>query len=97
MTGSLTLIARIRAREGSEETVREALVALVAPTLAEEGCLEYRLHVVNDDPGLFYFVENWRTVEDLDRHLTSPHIGRARTVLEGHVQDSEEERMIRIA
>ncbi len=97
MTEPLTLIARIRARKGYETTVRKALTALVEPTLEEEGCLEYRLHMVDDDPSLFYFVENWRTVEDLDRHLASDHIQAARIALEGHVEDSEDRRMTRIA
>lgn len=97
MNEPLTLIARIRARKGSEDAVRAALAALVAPTLDEEGCIEYRLHVVNDDPRLFYFVENWRTVEDLERHLSSPHIRKARIALKGHVEDSDDQRMARIA
>ena len=56
MAETLTAVARVRAVTGSEETVRDALVAMVAPTREEEGCLDYRLHVVDDDPGLFYFV-----------------------------------------
>ena len=97
MTEVLTLVAQIRAARGSEDVVQEALEALVPPTLEEEGCIDYRLHVVNDDPGLFYFVENWRSTEHLARHLESPHIQKARTVLEGHVGTSEEKRMTRIA
>ena len=97
MDETLTLIARIRARMGSEEVVREALTALVAPTLEEEGCIDYRLHAVNDDPGLFYFVENWQTAEHLRRHLSSPHIRTARETIQGHVEDSEDKRMTRIA
>lgn len=97
MSEILTLIARIRARKGSEDAVREALAALVLPTLEEEGCIEYSFHVVNDDPGLFYFVEQWQTAEHLERHLSSPHIRRARTALEGHVENSYDKRMTRIA
>ncbi|MCY4368274.1 MAG: putative quinol monooxygenase [bacterium] len=97
MTETLTLIARIRARKGSEDVVRDALAALVPPTLEEDGCIEYRLHAVNGDPGLFYFVEQWQTAEDLDRHLSSPHIRNVGTVLEGHVEDSCDTRMTRIA
>ena len=97
MSDLLTVVAWIRAAPGAEDTVRETLMAIIPPTLEEEGCIDYRLHVVNDDPGLFYFVENWRSTEDLDRHLESPHIRKARTVLEGHVGTSEEKRMTRIA
>lgn len=97
MNETLTLIARIRARKGSEDTVRETLAALVPPTLEEEGCIDYRLHAVNDDPGLFYFVENWRSAEDLDRHLSSPHIRQARVAIDGLVENSEDRRMTRIA
>lgn len=70
----LTVVARIRAKAGLEEQVREALLALVAPTRAETGCLNYDLHQSQDDPGLFLFYENWRSRQDLEAHLQTPHL-----------------------
>lgn len=70
----VTVVARIRARAGHEEEVKRALLALIPPTLAEEGCLNYDLHRSLDDPTLFLFHENWTSREALDRHLKMPHL-----------------------
>ena len=97
MSDVLTVVAWIRAAPGTEDTVREALMAIIPPTLEDEGCIDYRLHVVNDDPGLFYFVENWRSAEDLDRHLVSPLIREAIAAIEAHIEGIDVKQMTRIA
>ena len=53
----LTVIARLKAKDGSEEKLGAMLRALVAPTRAEKGCINYDLHRSHDDPGLFIFYE----------------------------------------
>ena len=70
----VTVVARIRAKAGQENAVRDALLALVPPTTAEMGCISYDLHQSNDDPSLFLFYENWLSRDDLDDHLQSPHL-----------------------
>ena len=40
----LTVIAKFKAKSGSEEQLYEELRNLVAPTRAEEGCINYDLH-----------------------------------------------------
>lgn len=70
----LTVIAIITAKPGCEDQVRQGLLGLVGPTLKERGCLNYDLHVDNDDPAVFAFHENWESEADLDRHLESDHI-----------------------
>ena len=97
MTDVLTVVAWIRAASGSEEAVREALLSIVPPTLEEEGCIEYKLHAVDDDPGLFYFVEQWRSGEDLDIHLASPHVRDSIDAVEGKIEGIDIQRMTRIA
>lgn len=72
--GKVTVVARIKAREGMEEEVRRALLALVAPTRAEAGCINYDLHQALDDRTLFIFYENWRSQADLDAHIRQPYI-----------------------
>jgi quinol monooxygenase YgiN len=59
MTGKVTVIAYHRAKPGKERALREALLAVCAPTRGEKGCLNYDLHVSPDDPGLLVFHENW--------------------------------------
>ena len=70
----LTVIAKIIAKEGKEEEARIALNALVAPTLIEEGCIDYVLHQSNEDPKVFFFYENWTSKESLENHLANVHI-----------------------
>lgn len=70
----VTVVARMKARPGMEETVRSELLALVAPTTKESGCINYDLHQAADDKSLFMFYENWCSREDLDGHLAQPHL-----------------------
>lgn len=70
----VTVLARIKAKAGMEERIRQELMALVAPTRSEEGCINYDLHQSVDDQTLFMFYENWRSKEDLDKHLKMPYL-----------------------
>ncbi len=72
--GKVTVVARIRAKAGKEELVREHLMALIGPTRAEAGCINYDLHQSVEDKGLFLFYENWVSKKALDTHLATPHL-----------------------
>ena len=80
MQGKVTVIAYHRAKPGKERALRDALLAVCAPTRAEKGCINYDLHVSPDDPGLLVFHENWKLKADLDAHLASPHIDAFRAI-----------------
>ena len=80
MGEKVTVIAYHRAKPGKEGALREALLAVCAPTRAEKGCINYDLHVSPDDPGLLVFHENWESKADLDAHLASVHIDAFRAV-----------------
>jgi quinol monooxygenase YgiN len=86
----LTVVARIRAKPGLEQVVREALTALVEPTRKESGCINYDLHQSLDDKTLFMFYENWTSKKDLDKHLEMPYLkdflGKAGDILEQPVE-----------
>src|SRR5438552_333599 len=69
----ITVIARIKAKPGMEDTVRQ-LFKLLGPTRSEKGCINYDMHQSFDDASLFLFHENWSSDEDLQAHLASPHI-----------------------
>lgn len=70
----LTVAAELIAAPGQEEALRATLLALIAPTRAEDGCVQYDLHESTDTPGHFLFFENWTSRAHLDRHLASPHL-----------------------
>lgn len=70
----LTVIAYMKAAPGKEDELRSALQALIEPTSREAGYVNYDLHEAVDDPGTFFFYENWESGEHLDAHLATPHL-----------------------
>lgn len=73
----IVVVATVRAKEGLEADLRTLLVGLVPVTREEHGCIQYDLHVAEDDPASFLFYERWTDVDALQAHLSSPHIGAA--------------------
>ena len=69
-----TLIGTVVARNETREELRGILSAMVAPTRAEPGCVNYDFHVDAEDPNVFVFYENWKSRADLDVHLKAPHL-----------------------
>ncbi len=75
MTNKRVIVfARMKAKDGFEENVRQELTSLVPQTRSEEGCINYDLHQSVDEKTLFMFYENWRSKEDLDKHLEMPYL-----------------------
>ncbi|HMM95065.1 putative quinol monooxygenase [Phycicoccus sp.] len=70
----LTVIAYMKAAPGKEDELRDALQALVEPTTQEDGYVNYDLHESVEEPGRFFFYENWHSSEHLDAHLAAPHL-----------------------
>jgi quinol monooxygenase YgiN len=90
MNHKLTVIAHIRAKVGQEARVQEALLGLIAPTHAEAGCINYDLHVSEEDPRQFVFYENWMGESHLEEHANSGHLRAFRKmadeILDGPVE-----------
>jgi quinol monooxygenase YgiN len=55
------------------EAARPLFKKLIAATRKETGCIEYRLFTKPDEPGLFVFIEEWKTQTALDKHMASEH------------------------
>jgi quinol monooxygenase YgiN len=72
----LTVVATIRALPGKEDELRETLISVIEPTLAEDGCHTYALHQGVADPSVFIFYENWTSKDHLDQHLASEHMAK---------------------
>jgi quinol monooxygenase YgiN len=70
----VTVLARFKAKKGMEDKLRDAIMACVAPTRAEAGCINYDLHQLADDRGDLILYENWRSKKDLDIHLELPYL-----------------------
>ena len=70
----LTVIAKLKAKDGCEQQLGAVLSSLIKPTRAEPGCITYDLHRSHDEPGLFIFYENWASRPLWDAHMKSPHL-----------------------
>lgn len=71
---ALTAIGIVRAKPGQEEELGRRMAALIVPTCAEAGCIAYELFRSAEDPALWMLLEQWRSAEDLDAHISSPHL-----------------------
>ena len=70
----VTVLASFKAKAGKEEQLKQAIMACVAPTRAEAGCLNYDLHQLAGDKGSLMLYENWVSKQDLDVHLEMPYL-----------------------
>lgn len=70
---TLISIAVLKARAGQREQLRQSLLALIEPTRAEPGCLDYVLFELQDEPGTFYMREAFTSAAALDIHKATPH------------------------
>jgi len=84
----LTIIAHITARPGQTELVKASLEKLIAPTLAEEGCINYDLHQDNANPAHFMFYENWDSRELWQAHTKSQHLAAHKQATEGAIAET---------
>lgn len=79
----LHVIADLTARPEMVEEAREALVAMIEPTRAEDGCIKYELFQDNNGPTRFTFVETWTSEEALRAHFETPHMKALRSRADG--------------
>ncbi len=70
---ALTVFAEFRAKPGKEKELGALVRGLIEPTRKERGCLQYDLHVDNDQPGHYLFYENWTSMAELEAHAASLH------------------------
>ena len=82
----VTVVATFKAKAGKEDALKSAIEAVVGPTRAEPGCINYDLHQSSQNPGVLMLYENWKSKKDLDEHLEMPYLkdllGKADDLLE---------------
>jgi len=76
----VTVVARLKAKAGLEEKVKQELMKMVEATRKESGCLNYDLHVDESDPACFLFYENWVSKMALDNHFHTEHFVRLQSM-----------------
>lgn len=76
----IKVIATLIAKSDKVEETKTALSSLVAPTMAEEGCILYELFQSDVDPTEFVTLEEWVDQAAIDGHMASEHIAAALAV-----------------
>jgi quinol monooxygenase YgiN len=72
---SVTLIARIKAKPGSEQELENAFRDMIKKVrAAEPGCLTYVLHKSNQDPTMFVWYETYTDQASFDTHRKTDHM-----------------------
>ena len=78
------VIARVLARAGKVEQLRNPLIGMLTPTRAEQGCRPYES---NNNKELFTFKRSGKSKDALDRHTETTHYKQLtqniRNLLEG--------------
>ena len=69
----ITVVAIMKARQGKEKEMEDALRAMVPQVASEAGTMQYVLHRGRKDPGKFAMYETYRDKEALNLHSSSPH------------------------
>jgi quinol monooxygenase YgiN len=72
----VTLVPFFISQPGAADEVRRTHLAMVEPTRAEHGCLDYDLYQSREDPSVMFFYENWTDQESLAKHMNTPNFYR---------------------
>ena len=94
---TLTIVAQITAKKGKEDLVRAELEKLVPITRAEQGCLQYDLHVDTEVPGFFVFFENWQSRDLWQQHMGAVHLKDYKAATDGAIEQFSLNEMNKIA
>ena len=62
-------------RPDKRKEVMQTLFSMIEPTRQEKGCLDYYVFQNIEDENSVSIIEEWKTREDLDRHMRSDRFG----------------------
>jgi quinol monooxygenase YgiN len=68
----ITVIKQLKAKDGLSQRLNNELLALVAPTRSEEGCISYTPYQAIEDKSIFILYEIWSTRNDWNKHMEIP-------------------------
>ncbi|MEZ5425504.1 MAG: putative quinol monooxygenase [Pyrinomonadaceae bacterium] len=68
----IVLIARLKVKEDKIEETKNAALAIVADSRAEEGCINYDIHQSIEDETVFFWHETWKNKAAIDEHFEMP-------------------------
>ena len=68
----IIVLAKVTPKNGCRDSIVELSHDLIEETLKEEGNIDYQLLSSINDTTLT-FVEKWKSPQDLQKHMVSPH------------------------
>ncbi len=74
------LLVLLEAKPGQEQTLKETLIALIKPTLKEDGCITYNLHTSSNQSTNFMIYEIWQDKAAHAKHGDTPHMQKWHSV-----------------
>ncbi|MCO4095329.1 MAG: antibiotic biosynthesis monooxygenase [Acidovorax sp.] len=84
----LIVIAVVKAKPEKVGSLRPVLRALLAPTLAEEGCVRYEMNEI-EGGGVWVFTEQWESKALWEQHMSSKHLEGFKAVADEMVASFE--------
>ena len=76
---TIELVATLIAKLGKEQALQDMIIKIVPEVKAEDGCIEYAVHVDQDKPGVFVIYEIWASQAALDAHAVGPVLKQLHT------------------
>lgn len=70
----IVLVATMKAKQGKEAELENALKAVIPQVEQEEGTLQYILHRSKNDAGKFFFYEKYADKKALAFHGSTPYL-----------------------
>lgn len=77
----IIIAGRIRIQPEDRAPAIEAMSAMMAETVKEDGCVSYNFSADLNDDGLFHLFEEWESQEHLDAHFVAPHMATFQTAI----------------
>ena len=76
MTDMIIVTLRMTVRPDKRHDFTEPIRGMLGPTRAERGCIRYCLYEDIENNNTFTLVEEWKTLDDLDKHVRTDNYQR---------------------
>lgn len=72
----INVIGKNFVKENKIDNVLELAKELVETTVKEDGCVKYEMYQDEKNPSIMIIIEEWKTMENLNKHMASEHFKR---------------------
>jgi len=70
----LVLAVKMKVKTDKKEEFFENAQVIIEASNQEDGCITYRAYEDFMEPNTFIFYEEWRSEEDWNKHMMTPHV-----------------------